>query len=176
MLKLLKTVAIAGCLAIAMPVSAATLQGAHVCTIGDGHSPGTSDFSLIGTSWDPGANTGRINGAPAPGGATWSIMGAGAVDVSGFDPGHVGPTQDITSLGVAGWGVAQYASMISAALDVWAAASGFTNLGMVADSGADAGAPDAAGGAQGDIRIAAWEIAAGHHDRGDFRPRRQHRG
>lgn len=133
---------------------------AHMVTHGNGLT--RSDFVLLPTSWDPGVNTARVNAGiiPAPGGATWSIMGAGFVDVSTFDSGHVGTTQAITALGVAGWGVAQYAAMIDAAMNVWAAASGFTNLGQVADGGVNAGASEASGGALGDIRIAAWEIGS----------------
>ncbi len=116
-----------------------------------------SDFTLLPTAWDPGANTGRVGGNPAPGGATYSVMGAGFLDVSGFDPGHVGATQLITSLGVAGYGAAQYAADIDAALNVWAGVSAFTNLGSVVDGGVHAGAP-APAGALGDIRVAAWEI------------------
>ena len=166
MLKILRIAVIASSLTLALPASAGLLQGGHMCTNHAGHTGMTtannglssSNFTFFPTptAWDPGVNTGRVGGHPAPGGATWSIMGAGLVDVSTFDGGHVGATQAITSLGVAGWGVAQYASMINAALDIWAAASGFTNLGQVADSGTNAGAA----GAAGDIRVAAWEIGA----------------
>ncbi|MEX1229803.1 MAG: matrixin family metalloprotease [Planctomycetaceae bacterium] len=122
----------------------------------------SSDYTYAGstaTKWEPGANTAGIGGFPSPGGATFSIMGSGFVDVSGFDPDHTGTTAVITSLGVAGWGMAEYVAMIDWALDTWAAVSGFTNLGVVADGGVDAGAPAGSGGALGDIRVAAWEIA-----------------
>jgi len=87
-------------------------------------------------------------------------MGAGKVDVSGFDPGHVGPTVSITSLGVPGWGLSDYKDLIDDVFNVWASVANLTNLGEVADGGADAGALDAAGGHLGDIRVAAWEIGA----------------
>jgi hypothetical protein len=89
-------------------------------------------------------------------------MGAGFVDVSGADGGHTGATQAITALGVTFTtaGVSSYADLVNWALDTWAAVSGFTNLGQVADGGVNAGASEASGGALGDIRVAAWEIAA----------------
>ena len=49
------------------------------------------------------------------------------------------------------------ASVVGAALDIWAAVSDFTNLGQVADGGGGAGA-DGVPGAVGDIRAAGWEI------------------
>jgi len=118
-------------------------------------------FAVLPTAWDPGPNMGRgAAGNPAPGSATWSIMGAGFSDVSGFDAGHVGTTDAITDLGVPGFAAADYAALVNAAMDVWASVSGFTNLGQVADGGVDAGALQAAGGHLGDIRVAAWDIAA----------------
>jgi hypothetical protein len=48
--------------------------------------------------------------------------------------------------------------LINTTLNIWATVSGFTNLGQVADGGADAGAPEANGGHLGDIRVAAWTI------------------
>lgn len=116
-------------------------------------------FSLLGTAWDPGPNTARFGGNPAPGGATWSIMAAGFSDVSTFDPGHTGNTQAITALGVSGFSFANYASMFNSAFNVWSTVSGWTNLGQVADGGVNAGASQSAGGHLGDIRIAAWEIS-----------------
>jgi hypothetical protein len=47
---------------------------------------------------------------------------------------------------------------IDAALEIWDAASGFENLGMVADGGVAGGALESQGGHLGDIRVAAWEI------------------
>jgi hypothetical protein len=121
-----------------------------------------SDFSFFPTptKWGVGPNVATVGGFPSPGSATWSIMGAGHSDVSGFDTGHAGLTALITALGVPGFGVADYAAMFEAALDVWEAVSLFTNLGQVADGGVNAGASQATGGHLGDIRIAAWEIAA----------------
>jgi len=162
MFKRITIMLIASFMMIAAPTYAMQIAGSPGTDLETTSSSGItrSDFTLIGTAWDPGVNTARFNGAtPAPGGATWSIMGAGLIDVSGFDAGHIGATQAITALGVAGFGVADYVNLINAAMDVWAAASGFTNLGQVADSGVNAGAAEPAG-AIGDIRIAAWEIAA----------------
>ena len=45
----------------------------------------SSDYSTLTTAWDPGTDTLRAaTGNPAPGGATWSIMGAGLADL-GYD-------------------------------------------------------------------------------------------
>lgn len=121
-------------------------------------------FTLLGgRAWNPGPNSARVGGNPAPGGATFSIMGANFEDVSGFDPTHQNAffdykSQSITSLNVAGFAFIDYVNMFDAALDVWDAASGFTNLGFVADGNVDAGALQANGGHLGDIRIAAWNI------------------
>jgi len=170
MLKLLRITVAASLLAFVMPASALQVCSHGMVSHGHGEmvTDGAltrSDFSLLGTSWDPGANTvrGNTGNIPAPGGATWSITGAGFVDGSGlgFGAGHAGATQAITSLGVAGWGVAQYAAMINDAMNVWAAASGFTNLGQVADGAVNIGQNGAAG-ATGDIRISAWEIISGN--------------
>lgn len=122
-----------------------------------------ADFSLLGTAWNPGPNTARFGGNPAPGGATWSIMGAGfGVDpaAAGAEGGSHGAnlTSLITALGVAGFTFADYAAMFNATLNVWAGVSGFMNLGQVADGGVNAGAPQATGGHLGDIRMAAWAI------------------
>lgn len=122
---------------------------------------GSSDFTLLGTKWEPGPNvaSGAAADFPSVGSATWSVMGPGFTDVSGFDGGHVGATVAITSLGVTGWVLADYLAMFDAAFDVWEAVSGFTSLGMVADGGVNAGASQATGGHLGDIRFAAWDIA-----------------
>jgi len=114
------------------------------------------------TAWDPGANTARVGGFPSPGAANWSIMGAGiGADPLSGDFGHTGLTADITALGVPAFGTAAaYAAVFDAALDVWASASDFTNLGEIPDAGADAGALESSGGHLADIRIAAWEIAS----------------
>ena len=120
------------------------------------------EYTFLGTTptaWDPGANTARIGGFPAPGGATWSIMGASFSDASGFDTDHgANLTVDFDSLLAA---VGLEASMVGSALDVWAMASGFTNLGMVADGAVNAGSSQATGGHLGDIRVAAWELTPG---------------
>jgi hypothetical protein len=163
MTKILKTLIAASALFIAIPASAGPVLGSHICSQGShGNSDlGSSDFTFFPTptAWDPGANTARVGGHPAPGGATWSIMGGG-LGMPAFDD-HGANTSDITSLGVAGWGVADYASMIGEMLDVWAAVSGFTNLGQVADGGVAGGAPDGTGGELGDIRIAALPFDGG---------------
>jgi len=122
----------------------------------------SEEFSLLGTAWNPGPNAARAGGNPAPGSATFSIMGSGFVDVSGFDGSHgANVTVPITDL-IGGAGgpdtVADYVTIIDACLDIWDAASGFTNLGLVADGGVNAGATQASGGHLGDIRVGAWEI------------------
>lgn len=114
------------------------------------------DFTTLGTVfWDPGANTDRIGGNPAPGGATWSIMGAGLADVSGFDPHSGASTTDLSVLYTGG---VDEMTTIGLTLDKWAAVSGFTNLGMVADGGAGIGGLEAASGHLGDIRVGAIYI------------------
>jgi len=124
---------------------------AGACGAHGAGGPESGGFTFLGgnpTAWDPGANTARFGGFPAPGGATWSVMGAGLSDASGFDPHGGGTTGNFAGL-LGGAGVA----MIGQTLDVWAAVSGFTNLGQVADSGAGIGATEAAGGHLGDIRV-----------------------
>lgn len=120
------------------------------------------------TAWDPGANTARDFTGSSPGGATFSIMGAGFTDVSPMasDPGHAANmTQSITALGVLdpntnlSWGIADYAAVIDWALDTWAGPSFFTNLGEVTDGGVNAGDATLNGGHLGDIRVAAWDIS-----------------
>lgn len=127
------------------------------------------DFTYLGSpsKWEPGANTATFHGSspPAgpmtPGGATFSIMGSGFTADFGYGGVHTGTTAAITALGVPGYVVADYATDISAALDVWAAVSGFTNLGQqVSDGGVNAAATEASGGHLGDIRVAAWEFTA----------------
>lgn len=121
-------------------------------------------YSATGFAWKPGANTARIGGNPAPGGATFSIMGAGFHDVSGRDSNHVNPffnyqTMSITTL-MPSQPFDYFKDMFDAALDIWDAPSGFTNLGYVADGNVDAGALEANGGHLGDIRFAAWNITS----------------
>lgn len=163
MLKTLRIAVIASLLAFMLPAYSSVIEGcnhvghAHGMHVGD-NGFGYADFTYFPTptAWDPGAGTSRIGGYPNPGGATYSIMNtAGLFDASGFpDGGHDGATQLITALGVAGFTVADYGTMVGAALDIWASVSGFTNLGQVADSGNAPGTD----GAVGDIRVAAWDI------------------
>jgi len=131
------------------------------------HSSGNGleaeNFVVQGRAWNPGPNAARIGGNPAPGSATFSIMGAGFDEVGSFDNSHQNAffdykTQLITTLNVSSFTFIDYVNMFDAALDVWDAASGFTSLGFVADGNVDAGAPQANGGHLGDIRFAAWNI------------------
>ena len=128
-----------------------------------------SDYGILGTAWDPGANTASFITAPdyrpvGPGGATFSIMGAGFKATYGYGVvgGHSGSskTAAITALAVSSYNAASYEADISSALDVWAVVSLFTNLGLVADGAVNAAASEASDGHLGDIRVAAWEIAA----------------
>jgi len=110
-------------------------------------------FSTFSTAWDPGANTARFGGNPAPGGATWSIIGAGVADASGPTDNDHG-TNLTTSLAALNPGL-DIVSIIDSAFDVWASVSGFTNLGQVADSGVGFGASESGSASFGDIRIGA---------------------
>jgi len=158
-------------------VVAALLVGWVDCSVMGGYTSGPASgsftydgsFSYLGgvtaTKWDPGVNTASFHGftPPAgpmtPGGATFSIMGAGLGSASTFDTLHGGNTTvAITALGVPTYTAASYVADISAALDVWSSVSLFTNLGQVADGGVNAGASQASGAHLGDIRVAAWEI------------------
>jgi hypothetical protein len=122
----------------------------------------SDDYSVFGTAWDPGANTASFRPDPVgPGGATFSIMGAGFTAEWGYAVanGHgTNLTSAITALGVSDYTTSDYADDVSAALDVWASVSLFTNLGLVTDGGVNAAASAASGGNLGDIRVAAWEI------------------
>lgn len=117
---------------------------------------GTYTTFKTATAWDPGVNTARIGGFPAPGAATWSIMSAGLNDVSGYDLHGPAVTSDITSLG---YSLAEIENMIDSALNTWAGVSGFTNLGKVGDGNVGFGAAETigaqSGGDDGDIRIGA---------------------
>jgi hypothetical protein len=115
--------------------------------------PYGSDFSFTSNAWNPGSDTVRGNGVPSPGGATWSRMVAGISDGSGIDAHSGNSTTAFT--GLLGQTDAQADAYIDSVLNVWAAASGFTNLGQVADSGAAFGASNALGGHLGDIRVGA---------------------
>jgi hypothetical protein len=140
---------------VALAVCAVLATPATASYVNFGGSP--SDFTLLGTAWDPGTDTARSGGNPAPGGATWSVMGAG---ITGF-PGsgccaadlHGGASTTALSA-LYGSGVSESAT-ITLTLDKWAAVSLFTNLGMVVDGGAAFGAANAASGHIGDIRIGA---------------------
>jgi hypothetical protein len=123
----------------------------------------SSDFTLTGTVWTPGTDSARVNGAsiPAPGGATWSRMAAGISDGSGgIDDAHSGSSTTAFE-GLLGQTGAQADAYIDSVLNVWAAASGFTNRGQVADGGAAFGASNAVGGHLGDIRVGAIFIDGG---------------
>ncbi len=123
--------------------------------------PAQQEFTVGLTAWDPGPNTSRTStGNPAPGGATWSVM-PGGLGGTGFTFNLNSThgfflTLPLESLnpGLVGMELAA----IDDALDIWDAASGFTNLGMVADGGVAGGASESQGGHLGDIRVAAWEI------------------
>ncbi len=116
-------------------------------------STAAHSFTTFGTVWNPGANTVRNNTAPAPGGATWSIIGAGISDSSGSD-GHGGAST--TSLAALNSGL-NIPNVIDDAFNLWASVSNFTNLGQVTDSGLGFGANET-GGSFGDIRIGAINI------------------
>ena len=118
-----------------------------------------SDFTYIGptqTKWNPGPNSASVFthvaplGPMSPGSATWSIMGPGLGDVSGFDPHGGALTTSFSALTTS-----DETAIFAAALAVWDTASGFISLGMVADGGSGFGAPESAGGHLGDIRIGA---------------------
>jgi len=162
MIKLLKITFAASLLVFMAPASALEVEGmvtgghdANMTTSASGLSRSDFTFFPTPTAWDPGVNTARNGGHPAPGGATFSIMGAGLVDVTGFDSHGGAPTQTFTGASYAGFSNAIVGAIASAALDIWASVSGFTNLGQVADGGFNSGAAEP-GGAIGDIRIAAW--------------------
>lgn len=150
------SVAMLGIAAVAVWVPG-TAQASYVADSHDNHaicnhSFSSSDFTFLGTTptaWDPGVGTARVGGFPAPGGATWSVMGVGLGDVSGFDA-HGGATTTAFSA----LSALDEVALFGTAMDTWAAVSGFTNLGMVADGGGGFGAAGAAGGT-GDIRVGA---------------------
>ncbi len=120
----------------------------------------STDYTLLSTAWDPGTDTARFGGNPAPGGATWSVMGAGLGDASiGVQDFHGGSTTSLLSALYAS-GVDEITT-IGLALDTWAAVSLFTNLGQVADGGVGFGAANAVGGHLGDIRLGAIFIDGG---------------
>jgi hypothetical protein len=123
------------------------------------------DLFVPPTAWNPGVDTARDWIGPAPGAATFSIMGGGLlaldppVDVA--DSGHMGiPTRPITDLGVVDnvtglpWLEPDYEAAINWAMDTWAAASLFTNLGSTIDGGGPIGDFSSS-----DIRVGVREIA-----------------
>ena len=132
------------------------------------NGPASSSFTYLGgspTKWDPGANTASFHGSvppagpTAPGAASWSIMPAGTLS-DGFDS-HLGgagtPSTAIVGL-IGGAGAGSELAAIAASFATWAAASGFTDLGMVADSGATLNTSEPGPGNTlfGDIRIGAF--------------------
>ncbi len=142
-------------------LSVGVLMSAMVTTANAGYlnpnGPQSDEYTYFTTptAWDPGANTARVGGFPAEGGATWSIMGAGLSDASGFDSHSNAATSDITSLGFTQNAVE---AMVDNALNAWASVSGFSNLGQVADGNVGMGASELVGGQLGDIRIGAIYI------------------
>ncbi len=146
---------------------------------------------LLGYKWEPGPDSassfatdaGRQDGPGTPGGATWSIVPAGFGVPFGDEVLHTSGAMSQDFVGMTGLGdvggipIEIYA--IDWALDQWAAVSGFTNLGQVVDgTGAFDGVggtvdttaagwngPNASntnGGNEGDIRVAAYEMAAAY--------------
>jgi hypothetical protein len=109
-----------------------------------------SNFTLLSSAWLANGGT-RPSGAAQPGSANWSVMGAGLVDASGFDAHSGAATSLLSSLYSGGM---DPITAVGMALDTWAAVSGFTNLGLVADGGGNLGAAGAAGGT-GHIRVGA---------------------
>jgi hypothetical protein len=107
------------------------------------------DFTLNSTAWTLGSVRSSASGSPAPGSATWSVMGSGLVDASGVDAHSGNSTSLLASLYVGG---VDEATTINLALNLWSAVSGFINLGQVADGGGNLGAAGAAGGT-GQIRV-----------------------
>jgi hypothetical protein len=96
--------------------------------------------TIVGTKWEPNGAASSFNPATppgTPGAATWSLMPAG-VGVSLGDPGvHPNNAVSVSIVGLTGLpdvgGVPYEIWAINSALDQWAAVSGFTNLGQVAD-------------------------------------------
>lgn len=161
---------------LAVAIAASTPAAACDACLGglpEDTGSGTAAFNFFNTptAWDPGPNAARSGGHPAPGSATFSIVAAGRADVSGLDTHHgANLTVDITALAVPGFTFDDYVDTIDRALEIWDAASGFTNLGFVPDSGAQIGAAETAGGHLGDIRVAAWEITAASELARTFQP------
>ncbi len=121
-----------------------------------GHDDHDDNYTLLSTAWTANGGT-RPTGPILPGSANWSVMGAGLVDVSGFDA-HTGAATSLLSALYAGG--MDPITAIGLALDSWAAVSGFSNLGLVADGGGGLGAAGTAGGT-GHIRVGAIFIDGG---------------
>ena len=118
-----------------------------------GYGTDLHKFAALGTAWNPGTDSARSIGTPAPGGATWSIMGAGIASAPVDPHGGSGVTTAFTAL--LGQTQAEAAAYIDTIMNVWANASDFTNLGQVADGGSAFGAANAQDGHLGDIRVGA---------------------
>jgi hypothetical protein len=138
---------------------------------GHPHLGGAARFTLLGSKWDPGPNAASTFVIPpgTPGSATWSLMPSGlGLDIAlanptspFFDPDHSGPTTAMDALlGLPHSNLEEIAA-INGALNVWDAASGFTNLGMVLDGMASAGGPAVTMAHLGDIRIGAYPFIFG---------------
>ena len=68
-------------------------------------SSSANAYAILGTAWDLDGTVRLASDNPAPGGATWSIMGAGLEVVSGFDDHGINVTtliQDLTGISGAG--------------------------------------------------------------------------
>ncbi len=127
----------------------------------------SSDFEYFGNvKWEPGLNTAAVHssdGPMSPGGASWSAMPVGlglSSSISGVNAHPTGNlSTDIESLITTATDGLEY-NLFNSAFDVWAAASGLTNLGKVTDGGAIAGGSEANGGHLGDIRVAGYQFGA----------------
>jgi len=118
-------------------------------------------YDILNSKWNVGPNNATfINPAapPAtPGAVTWSPMPSGVglhPDVGGFD-GHGDLTTDIEFLITPAVDGLEY-SLFNDALNLWGQHASITNLGQVADSGAQVGAPESLNGHIGDIRAAGF--------------------
>jgi len=126
------------------------------------------NFSFLGGyAWNPGFNTARSGGFPAPGGASWSAIPAGisisgnasfeTVAGGGAHP-NLSTTTDIETMITGATDGLEY-GLFNAAFDLWASVAEITNLGQVADgativpTGA-VGDTQALNGHLGDIRVA----------------------
>lgn len=112
-------------------------------------------YSLLSMKWAPGPNTAQSMSANlgTPGGATWSVMAAG-LGMQGAETHGGALTTNLGAL-IGSSSTAEEIAAIGWAINTWASASNFTNLGMVADGGVNGGASQAAGGHLGDLRFAA---------------------